>query len=107
MIVFLGLTIWVLVQIRRHQPDGKLAAGATWLLTALILQGGVGYLQYFTDVPPGLVALHVLGASLVWVAVLFTFQRMWVPLESDGPVEAEWRGGIEHPAHLADGDRVP
>jgi cytochrome c oxidase assembly protein subunit 15 len=107
MIVFLGLTIWVLVQIRRHQPVGRLAAGATWLLTALILQGAVGYLQYFTDVPPGLVALHVLGASLVWVAVLFTFQRMWVPLESAGSGEAEWEGGIEHPAHLPDGDRVP
>jgi cytochrome c oxidase assembly protein subunit 15 len=89
MIIFLATTIWVLVQIRRHQAHGKLAAGATWLLTALILQGGVGYLQYFTDVPPGLVALHVLGASLVWVAVLFTFQRMWVPLESAAPGEAE------------------
>lgn len=107
MILFLAVTIWVLVQIRRHQPDGKLASSARWLLTALILQGAVGYLQYFTDVPPGLVALHILGASLVWVAVLFTFQRMWVPLESEGPAEAEWRGGIEHPAHLPDGDPVP
>ncbi len=107
MIVFLIATIWVLVQIRRHQPDGKLAASTTWLLTALILQGAIGYTQYFTGVPPGLVALHILGASLVWVAVLFTFQRMWAPLESGASAAAEWRGGIEHPGHLPDGDRVP
>lgn len=92
MIVFLVATIWVLVQIRRHQPDGKLAASATWLLTALILQGAIGYTQYFTGVPPGLVALHILGASLVWVAVLFTFQRMWAPLESGTPTAAQSTG---------------
>jgi cytochrome c oxidase assembly protein subunit 15 len=85
MILFLGATIWVLVQIRRHQPAGKLAATASWLLTVLILQGAIGYTQYFTGVPPGLVALHVLGASLVWVAVLFTLQRMWAPLSPDDP----------------------
>ncbi|HWJ60716.1 MAG TPA: COX15/CtaA family protein [Acidimicrobiales bacterium] len=107
MIVFLGATIWVLVQIRRHQPAGKLAATASWLLTALILQGAIGYTQYFTGVPPGLVALHILGASLVWVAVLFTLQRMWAPLESEGPGAAQSTGGIERTDHLPDGDLVP
>jgi cytochrome c oxidase assembly protein subunit 15 len=34
------------------------------------VQGGIGYLQYFTDVPEGLVGLHVLGSVVVWVAVL-------------------------------------
>jgi cytochrome c oxidase assembly protein subunit 15 len=107
MIVFLIATIWVLVQIRRHQPTGKLAATATWLLTVLILQGAVGYTQYFTDVPPGLVALHILGASLVWVAVLFTFQRMWAPVVPAGSAAAQSTGGTEHPDHLPDGDLVP
>jgi cytochrome c oxidase assembly protein subunit 15 len=89
MIVFLLATIWVLVQLRRHQPHGQLASSATWLLTVLILQGAVGYTQYFTGVPPGLVALHILGASLVWVAVLFVYQRMWAPLVPATPAAAQ------------------
>ena len=40
------------------------------LLGAIAAQGGLGYLQYFTGVPEGLVGLHVLGSALVWVAVL-------------------------------------
>ena len=40
------------------------------LLTVLALQGAIGYTQYFTGVPPLLVGLHVLGATLVWVASL-------------------------------------
>jgi cytochrome c oxidase assembly protein subunit 15 len=107
MIVFLAATIWVLVQIRRHQAAGRLAASASWLLTALILQGAIGYTQYFTGVPPALVALHILGASLVWVAVLFTFQRMWAPLVPGDPGAAQSTHGIERPEHLPDGDRVP
>jgi cytochrome c oxidase assembly protein subunit 15 len=35
-----------------------------------VLQGGIGYLQYFTEVPPLLVGLHVAGATLVWVMTL-------------------------------------
>ena len=35
-----------------------------------ILQGVVGYTQYFNDVPVGLVAVHIVGAVSVWVAVL-------------------------------------
>ena len=37
------------------------------VLFASIAQGAVGYLQYFTGVPPLLVLLHVAGATVVWV----------------------------------------
>jgi heme a synthase len=30
----------------------------------------IGYTQYFLDVPPVLVAVHMLGACLVWLAAL-------------------------------------
>lgn len=106
MLCFLGATIWVLVQLRRHQPPGRLLSSATALLTILILQGAIGYTQYFTGVPPALVALHILGASLVWVAVLVTYQQMWAPLESGTPSAAQSTGGIEHSDHLPDGDLV-
>jgi cytochrome c oxidase assembly protein subunit 15 len=33
-----------------------------------LAQGGIGYIQYFTGVPEILVAAHLLGATLVWIA---------------------------------------
>ena len=33
-----------------------------------LAQGGIGYLQYFTGIPEVLVAAHLLGATLVWIA---------------------------------------
>jgi cytochrome c oxidase assembly protein subunit 15 len=42
-----------------------------WLLLALIgLQGAVGYTQYFTGLPAGLVWFHAVGSTLVWIVAL-------------------------------------
>ncbi|MFM8417669.1 MAG: hypothetical protein ACKOAT_09315, partial [Actinomycetota bacterium] len=35
-----------------------------------VLQGGVGYLQYFTGVPVALVAVHITLSIAVWLAAL-------------------------------------
>lgn len=105
--ILLGSTIWVLVQLRRHQPPGRLLAVASSLLTVVVLQGAVGYTQYFTGVPVGLVALHMLGASLVWVAVLVLYLHMTAPLESALPGGAQSSGGTEQSDHLPHGDLVP
>jgi cytochrome c oxidase assembly protein subunit 15 len=40
------------------------------LLVVLVLQGAIGYTQYFTGVPVLLVGLHVAGATALWMAVL-------------------------------------
>jgi cytochrome c oxidase assembly protein subunit 15 len=39
-------------------------------LFVAVLQGGLGYLQYFTGVPVPLVALHVALSVAVWLAAL-------------------------------------
>jgi cytochrome c oxidase assembly protein subunit 15 len=45
---------------------------AVWLLLAVELaQGVIGFTQYFLHVPPLLVALHMFGACLVWLAALY------------------------------------
>jgi heme a synthase len=49
---------------------GPVRRAAGWLLGIELAQGGIGYLQYFTHVPPLLVGLHMLGACLVWLAAL-------------------------------------
>lgn len=51
-----------------QRPD--MARRAEWLLGALVGQILVGYLQYVNGVPELLVGLHVLGATIVWIAVL-------------------------------------
>jgi cytochrome c oxidase assembly protein subunit 15 len=44
-------------------------AMSTWLFIAIV-QGGIGYVQYFTGVPEILVGLHIAGATLLWVATV-------------------------------------
>lgn len=104
--LFLAATVYVLVQLRRHQGDGPLSRRASALLTVLILQGAVGYTQYFTGVPPGLVALHILGASLVWVAVLALYLHLRAPVVTGTAGAPQSAGGSEHPDHLPHGDLV-
>ncbi|MEV6317528.1 COX15/CtaA family protein [Streptomyces sp. NPDC051776] len=40
------------------------------LTLILLAQGAIGYVQYFTELPEVLVATHMLGSTLVWIAVL-------------------------------------
>ena len=54
-----------------------------WTLLGLILvQGSVGYTQYFTGLPAGLVWVHVTGAILIWITAL----RLPFALRDRGPV---------------------
>ena len=70
-LLFVGLVIGLLVALSILRPDGR-AVRRTWLLLGIVVtQGALGYTQYFTGLPEALVILHVLGACLVWVTVLF------------------------------------
>ena len=44
---------------------------ARLVLMALVLQASIGYIQYFTGVPVVLVGLHVAGATITWILVLW------------------------------------
>ncbi len=98
-----SVTVWLavvlflaLVVVLRRTPllaarfGGKLS---TWMFIA-VLQGGVGYVQYFSNVPAVLVAAHVAGATALWVATL------WLVLAGLEPVGA----GRTHPQQT--GDRI-
>jgi cytochrome c oxidase assembly protein subunit 15 len=69
-LVFVGLALAFVVGARMSGAPGSVVRAGVALLAACLVQGAIGYTQYFTGVPVPLVALHMLGACLVWIATL-------------------------------------
>jgi cytochrome c oxidase assembly protein subunit 15 len=70
-LLFLGLVVGLIVALALV-PAPPAARRRTWLLLGIALaQGALGYTQYLTGLPVALVIIHVTGAALVWVTVLF------------------------------------
>jgi len=65
-LVAVGVLLWLAYRIRRGPEWATLGERLTAVLVALVIQGTIGYVQYFDDVPVQLVALHVIGAVCVW-----------------------------------------
>ncbi|MCX4688323.1 COX15/CtaA family protein [Kitasatospora purpeofusca] len=66
----IGLSIAVVFVFAAVKAPPAARARARELLVGLLLQGVIGFVQYFTDVPELLVGLHMLGATLIWIAAL-------------------------------------
>jgi heme A synthase len=67
----LGTVAVMLVAGLHFMPSPARAIRLGWVVLALIgLQGVLGYVQYFTGLPAGLVWLHVANTALIWIAVL-------------------------------------
>jgi cytochrome c oxidase assembly protein subunit 15 len=69
-ILLVAGTIGVLVALQRQRAPLPVRHRAEVLLAVLLAQGAIGYAQYFSDVPPLLVGIHVAGAATCWIAVL-------------------------------------
>jgi heme A synthase len=55
-----------------------------WLFGGLILaQGAIGYAQYFSGLPAGLVWVHVTVAVVIWIVTI----RLFLALRDRGPIE--------------------
>jgi cytochrome c oxidase assembly protein subunit 15 len=72
------------------------------LLGAMIVQGAIGYIQFFTHLPPVLVGVHVLGATLVWATALWFHHHL-----SDHPPEVAAAPGPTAPVDERAGTAVP
>jgi heme A synthase len=83
-----GLTVALVLGLRvSGAPPRAMRAG--WIvICALLLQGMIGYIQYFNHLPAGLVWVHVTGAVLVWIAVL----RLFFAMRDRGPVNSALTG---------------
>ena len=68
---FLGLSVGVIAALYLVRGPRR-AQQLSWVCLGLaVVQGTVGYTQYFTGLPILLVTVHVLLACLLWIAVLF------------------------------------
>ncbi|MFM7391967.1 MAG: COX15/CtaA family protein [Actinomycetota bacterium] len=69
-IATVALAVGLGVFMRRDGTTQKLQNAFEAFLFLAVLQGGVGYLQYFTGVPVVLVAVHITLSIAVWLAAL-------------------------------------
>jgi heme a synthase len=67
--LLLGLTIAVVLVLRAVPAPARARDAAHALLAVELAQGCVGFVQYFTGLPVGLVSLHLLGAALTAAAM--------------------------------------
>ena len=64
-VALFGFTLALAVAIRTN----KMILKKIYIFTAIALaQGAIGYIQYFTGIPEILVAAHLVGSTLVWIA---------------------------------------
>ena len=68
--LLVGLTVATMFGL--YAADSPTAARRTgkWLAATVLGQAALGFVQYFAGIPVGLVAVHVAGATLLWVLAL-------------------------------------
>ena len=83
-----GLSIALVLGLRLSGAPRR-AVRAGWIVLATLgSQGVIGYIQYFTHLPAGLVWVHVTGSVLVWIAVL----RLFFTVRERAPVNTARTG---------------
>ena len=68
--VLLALALYSVWRAHRDRAPPTCCAAGGVLLAVLCAQGALGYIQYFNNVPAPLVAVHIGGATALWVSVL-------------------------------------
>jgi len=99
--VLVGLTVGLLVALRATGAPAQVVRRADVLLAVVLAQGVVGFTQYVTDLPVALVAVHVLGAALVWIAALRLLLATTVRVEPDPGRSAAAEGDLSLTASRA------
>jgi heme a synthase len=97
-LVLVGLTITTLWSAARTNAPEKAQARGRLLLLAMVVQGAIGYTQYFSHLPALLVGLHIAGATTVWIATLWFYDGLWA---------YEREGVATDPGDTVPGDTVP
>jgi heme a synthase len=87
-----GLSVAMVLGLRLSGAPRRAVRAGWVMLAALGSQGVIGYIQYYSHLPAGLVWVHVTGSVLVWIAVLRLFfivrERGQVNTARTGPTVA-------------------
>ncbi len=81
-----SLTMWaflvVLLVLARRARTGPVAMrkGLERIFVCVVAQGTIGYAQYFSGVPVGLVELHIAGSMAVWIATVWWWSEVRQPV---------------------------
>jgi len=67
-VALLGVLLWA---VRRDPAAKPLRTPGLLCLGVLLVQGALGYAQYFSGVPAILVGFHLLGATLTWISAVW------------------------------------
>ena len=88
-----GLVIATLFAVRLTDTTVVVRRRAAWLAAAVLVQVAIGYVQYFLNLPPSVVGMHVAGATALWCAAV------WLALATTS------RSGVGR-TEVVDGDMV-
>ncbi|TVR26512.1 MAG: heme A synthase [Nitriliruptor sp.] len=72
--LLVGLTVATVAVTWRSGPP-RFRRTLQLLLVVQLAQGGLGYLQYWLGVPPTLVSLHIVGATVMWTIAVLAWAR--------------------------------
>lgn len=80
--LFIGLVVAMIVAVRLTAAGTNAPRAWTAVLVVTLAQGVIGYVQYFTGLPWLVVLLHMLGASLLVVAVTWALLSLRVRVDA-------------------------
>ncbi len=101
-LLFCGLLIGLLVALWTTGAPRRTKRAALGVLGVTLLQGAIGYLQYFTGLPVVLVSAHMLGACLLVVALtLLVFGTRERLPRAPGPAADDLTGARREPSGAA------
>ncbi|MGH3231756.1 MAG: COX15/CtaA family protein [Streptosporangiaceae bacterium] len=98
-----GLIVATAVAVRLTSTPSAVRRRANWLVVAVLVQVAIGYTQYFLDLPPSIVELHVAGATVLWSVTV------WMQLGYTVPAPHRTTGGHRpvEPGHREPADPPP
>lgn len=66
-----GLIVATVFAVRLTSTPSTVRRRSNWLVIAVLAQVAIGYTQYFLNLPPTVVELHVAGATVLWSVTLW------------------------------------
>lgn len=78
----IAVSLWTAWNMKRRRDQHDMSRLSAWIFVAL-LQGGIGYVQYFNGVPELFVGTHIALATGLWViTMMFCLDAFTVDLEN-------------------------